>query len=73
MGLLTSVAILHFALLAHNTPDNSPGDQLERRNYHLALKLTSLQLWNLQGEGHASFLLYSNTDKTTEANGEDFS
>lgn len=65
VGLLTSVAIPHFAPLAYNPPDSSPGDQLERKNHHLVLKLTSLQLWNLQGEGHASFFLYSNTDETT--------
>lgn len=62
MRILTSVAVLHFALLAYS-PDYSPGNKLERRNHHLALRLTFLQLWNLElggdeeGAGRLVFLI----------------
>lgn len=45
--LLASVVILHFVLLAYSPLDYSPDNKLERRNHHLWLKLTSLQLWDL--------------------------
>lgn len=53
--LLACVVILHFALLAYSPSGYSPGNKLERRNHHVALKLTSLQHWDLA----SSFLIFN--------------